>query len=493
MTTKKILLVADYGQDDLAFKEVQQRLYDEAAKINQSVQVDIVSVGAFNTAETAAVVAKAVEDGRYDVVYHNTAPRKDQKKGRVNNEGEPLAYAKVENSHGKEVQIVGVNSGNADTINTFFLLPSDTELFAVNCSNQTTQFRSRNIYPEHVIKALNGTIDLKDQLTIPQPENDTLVSQAKTKAEVLLADAYNHQLSRHGNSAKGYITIIGAKENAESTLDGISKNTSGAEVDFIPLKSSRGHSIEAGFVAAQLAFNSEEPGKRTLVALTKSENLQSTGELFRAELDNGARIITDDVSALVFAKDRVTQLVSYKADGRAVTADDSGALHIGGRAEPKSLAWLKLQAKLPEDIAITPAYTDGYGNVKLVVPHSQLLRTLDAKLNAGERVTTGIDVGNNSVDAQVAGGSFAVEEGNIALSRGSSGWKPSPSAEHPEFFAEIFKRGGNAAEALGYPQPGDSIRIARKNIEIGAPPQAVIAGGDALTVTSHAAEKGVVR
>src|SRR4051812_8839842 len=108
--TKKMLLVADYGHEDLAFKEVQERLYELARKAGQKIQVDIVSVGPFHTADTAAVVAQAAHDGKYDIIYHNTAPRKDLAKARANNDGEGIGYARYRAAGGKEVQIVGVIS-----------------------------------------------------------------------------------------------------------------------------------------------------------------------------------------------------------------------------------------------------------------------------------------------------------------------------------------------------------------------------------------------
>ena len=73
---QKILLVGDYGTSgDLAFNEVKQKLYELAAKKRIDIRIDTVGVDPFDTAMTAAVVAQAAEDGKYDVIYHNTAPR----------------------------------------------------------------------------------------------------------------------------------------------------------------------------------------------------------------------------------------------------------------------------------------------------------------------------------------------------------------------------------------------------------------------------------
>jgi hypothetical protein len=461
--TKKLLLVADYGKDDLAFKEVTQRLYELAQKAGQRISIDIVSVDAFNTAQTAAVVAKAAEDGRYDIIYHNTAPRKDIKKARVNNDGEGLIFARHV-SGGRETLIVGVNSGDEQTVNTSALLSPERVpdgIYHVKSDTRGSQFRSRDVFPPHVINALTGTIALENKpFQPPAPLDEDKVRSARADAEKLLADAYTRQLSRHGDASASYVTVVARRDTAAELVHENARRFHDAEIDLLPLKSDKNEWIEAGFAAAQLALNSEQPQKRTLVVLPgKNFHLDDATELFEARLDNGARILTSDLRSLIFAKGRIVEAQSNF-----------------------TLQQLNEVAKLPADI--TPAYTDGYGNVKLAVRHAELLGRLgigqqdgQIRIKAGERGVTSVQVGGKNSDAYVASGSFAVHDGEVALSKGSSGW-PTRKGGEPgvENFAEIFLRGGNASKALDIPQPGDPVTIKLKTVQRGLPPGSVVDG-----------------
>lgn len=444
---KKVLLVADYGKNDLAFKEVTQVLYHLAQKAGLNITVDIVSVDPFNTAQTAAVVAQAAESGRYDMIYHNTAPRKDIKKARHNNDGEGIIFADYKGTR-QNTLIVGVNSGNADTVNTSALLPAERipgGVQLINCDTKGSQFRSRDVFPPHVIAALTGEIELKDPADIPQPSDKALVRAANEQAKQLLDDAYAHQLSRHGDASKRYVTVISRDSGAEALLRDVAGHHPGAEVDLLPLKSTQNQWIEAGFAAAQLALNSKDGAQRTVVILPgENDTLGDAPRLYEAVLDNGATLITSDLRTLTFARNRIVESRSSF-----------------------TLAELDGVAKLPADI--TPAYTDGYGNIKLAIRHDDLLEKLgysDHPVGEGERGVTAVRVNNHEKEAYVgnpnARGSFAVQDGEFALSSGSSGWAASASDTDKAFFAEIFLRGGNASQALGIPQPGDAISIQRK-------------------------------
>jgi hypothetical protein len=457
--TKKILLVADYGDNDLAFKEVTQKLYELAQQAGQFITVDIVSVDAFNTAQTAATVAQAAEDGRYDLIYHNTAPRKDIKKSRVNNDGEFLAFAR-HSKNGKHTDIVGVYSGDEDTINTFALLPSDRipdGVFKTKSDTQGSQFRSRDVFPPHVIDALSGNIRLEpNNITPPSPANVQLAQSSAADAKQRLAKAYDNQLSRHGDATAAYVTVVAPKAACDDIIQDIGARYSGAEIDALPLKSEKNPWVEAAFAGTQLALNSTQGAARTVMLLPDGKKLSEAEQPYEATLDNGAKIITSDLRALTFAKGRIDYSKSN------VTA-----LQVYATALPSP---------------VTPAYTDGYGNVKLALRHREVLDKLgigDSKttIGAGERGVTEVTVGGNSSEAFVASGSFAVADGEVALSKGSSGWPAQKDGEADrDNFAEIFLRGGNASRALGIPQPGDDISITLKHIERGLNPGSVVDG-----------------
>ncbi len=145
-TTYFIHLVADYGVGDPSFGEVIQKL----KMLDRSLQVYPTSVPALSTIATGFWIAQYALYNTFEglAVYSNTAPRKDIKHARDNNHGEILVYAKLKN----EVPIIAVNAG----FNLSFIKTEIVEFNEVNVLNKGSQFRSRDFYPEAVIKILNG-------------------------------------------------------------------------------------------------------------------------------------------------------------------------------------------------------------------------------------------------------------------------------------------------------------------------------------------------
>ena len=139
--------IADYGQktgfDDLAFSEVDRCLTEEFALRGMDFPfIKNLSVTPFNTIETGFDVAQLAHNSKLGVahiVYHNTAPRKDELSARSNNAGEFLAVAELDNG----VRIIGVYGGY-----TFSFL--NTKVYRVKCSAEGSQFRSRDIFPSCV-------------------------------------------------------------------------------------------------------------------------------------------------------------------------------------------------------------------------------------------------------------------------------------------------------------------------------------------------------
>ena len=142
--TYYIDFIADYGEktgiDDLAFSEVDRRLMEEFLVLNLPMPtVKNLSVHPFNTIETGFVVAQLAHNsklGQNHIVYHNTAPRKDELAARTNNAGEFLAVAELPNG----VRVIGVYGGY-----TFSFL--DAKVYKVKCAIDGSQFRSRDVFP----------------------------------------------------------------------------------------------------------------------------------------------------------------------------------------------------------------------------------------------------------------------------------------------------------------------------------------------------------
>ena len=136
--------IADYGEktgvDDLAFSEVDRRLMEEFAVRGMAFpMVKNLSVNPFNTIETGFVVAQLAYNSKLNaahIVYHNTAPRKDELSARSNNAGEFLAVTELPNG----VRVIGVYGGY-----TFSFL--GTKTYRVQCATDGSQFRSRDVFP----------------------------------------------------------------------------------------------------------------------------------------------------------------------------------------------------------------------------------------------------------------------------------------------------------------------------------------------------------
>jgi hypothetical protein len=504
---KNIVLVADYGKDDLAFKEVTQRLYEQAAEAGEAIHVDIVSVDSFDTAQTAAVVAQIAEKGTFNgrkvhTVYHNTAPRRDEDKERVNNDGEFLAYAAVQADTGNTVQVVGVYSGNEKNVNTFALLNENRHqgVFRTTSDTDGSQFRSRDKFPPYVIAALNGTIELTGAaLAVPQPLDANLVGAAWQKAFDIVSDAEAHQFNVPGDTAKGYITVIADPANIREVLTNVAATANGAEIDAIPLKSEPPHWVEASFIAGQLALNATRPQGRTLISLKNSRSLESAAFLFEGELDNGSYFISDAVEDFGLVADRLKHgnvKFYLGSPSHSISFTEQGVPVIAGQSTLTSVADIKSYTAIHDT---TIAYRDGYGNLKLAGSHTNLLQQRGLKdtqgewtLQAGERAYLKADIGGTEHEALVASGSFSVPNNTLAFSAGSSGWNLTATPDDGRFsFAELFWRGGSAAKEFAgvnatLPGPGNKVTILlTPEIRQAPPTPTVAAKGATLTGPAH--------
>jgi S-adenosylmethionine hydrolase len=163
-----IHLIADYGVGDGAFSEVIQKL----RLLIPDCQVVPTSVPKFSTLATGfwTYQLSTVNPVPSMVIYTNTAPRKDRKTGRQENEGERLLYAKLNNG----AEIVGVNAGFCFS----FVKPVIAEFREISVANKGSQFRSRDFYPDAVADVALGTRKLLgdplDLSVIPDPPDDRI-------------------------------------------------------------------------------------------------------------------------------------------------------------------------------------------------------------------------------------------------------------------------------------------------------------------------------
>jgi len=136
--SKLLHLIADYGKNDPAFHEVEQRLLSLYSDFN----IIETSVPSFNTVATGFWIYQfgLGQHPKGMMIYSNTAPRKDDKNSRTENAGEHFIYAELKNG----VEILAVNAGFCFS----FIKPYIKKLKALNVKNQGSQFRSRDFYPQ---------------------------------------------------------------------------------------------------------------------------------------------------------------------------------------------------------------------------------------------------------------------------------------------------------------------------------------------------------
>ena len=131
-------IIADYGQGDLAFAEVAQRIKSYLP----DAEPVFTPVPAFSTLAAGFCVAQLGlnEAPAGTIIYHNVAPREDAEEAREDNAGERLAFARLPTG----VRVIGVNAGHAFS----FVRDAAEELRWAAVSAEGSQFRSRDLFPQ---------------------------------------------------------------------------------------------------------------------------------------------------------------------------------------------------------------------------------------------------------------------------------------------------------------------------------------------------------
>jgi len=143
-------VIADYGQGDLAFAEVAQRLklyVPDAAPTPTPVPPFATLAAGFCIAQLGLNDAPPGT-----LIYHNVAPRADDEAARADNAGERLACALLPTG----VRVVGVNAGYAYA----FLRDVADELRWVAVPAAGSQFRSRDLFPRAAAAIALGRLDV---------------------------------------------------------------------------------------------------------------------------------------------------------------------------------------------------------------------------------------------------------------------------------------------------------------------------------------------
>jgi S-adenosyl-l-methionine hydroxide adenosyltransferase len=107
-------------------------------------------------------------------------------------------------------------------------------------------------------------------------------------------------------------------------------------------------------------------------------------------------------------------------------------------------------AQIPDVPLDRVAWVDGYGNIKTTIPAHSIDLQPEAKVV--------IRIGDIVSDAVYSDGSFRVSEGTLAFAPGSSGW-PAVEGGEPQYWMELFLRGGNAWERFGKPRINQQVTL----------------------------------
>ncbi|MHB1830387.1 MAG: hypothetical protein ACYCO0_03250 [Candidatus Micrarchaeaceae archaeon] len=169
----QVFVIADYGREDPAFIEVNQFI----SNLIHEADVQKVCVEPFSTTQTgfwayqlalnhSKLMSLPGGDAFKTYLFLNTAPRKSSPKPQKDNEGERLAYARLDNG----MEVVGVLSGESFS----FIKPMIKNLRTVDVPDHGSQFRSRDIFPFALRDITEGNYSCLGRKitlgTIPEPE-----------------------------------------------------------------------------------------------------------------------------------------------------------------------------------------------------------------------------------------------------------------------------------------------------------------------------------
>lgn len=212
--------------------------------------------------------------------------------------------------------------------------------------------------------------------------------------------------------------------------------------------------VAAGFCSAQLALN-DGPADMTVfvnVAPRRDDTAarkDNAGEgLVLVTLTNGRRVVA------VNAGHSLSFLAPHAESIRLLAVANEGSQFRSRDIYPEALARVLQQDETvlgqelsPADIPTAPssavAYVDGFGNIKLTLEAA-------AELPAGDRVS--VTIAGKTQHAWIKEAGFAVPQGDLALSIGSSGWQG-------RRYRELFLRGGSAWDLFGRPPPESEVHF----------------------------------
>ncbi len=217
--------------------------------------------------------------------------------------------------------------------------------------------------------------------------------------------------------------------------------------------------VATGFYLAQTACNSSLGERQIFYVNTaprrddRAARKNCAGEgLVYAELANGVQIIAVNSGySLSFIKGNALkiQALDIAAEGSQFRSRDVFPAALGWvvRDELDPRLGADVMGNIPDIPSSAVAYTDGYGNIKTTIDVNEIAHL------KGQKVA--VSIGEQTHDALVSNDIFAVEEGEMVVSAGSSGWRENSGSTRR--FVECVLRGGSAAERFGRPGGGSAV------------------------------------
>ena len=215
--------------------------------------------------------------------------------------------------------------------------------------------------------------------------------------------------------------------------------------------------LTAGFVVAQLALG-DGPDDRAVfhnVAPRRDDpaaRRDNDGErLLHALLPNGVQVVGVDAGhAFSFLAEAGAELrpIDVATAGSQFRSRDLFPAAAAAALRGEGLGEVLPAGSVPAVPSGRLAYVDGFGNLKTTIDEA------DAPPPGSEVEVTVAGVTRRAVRA---GGGFAVPQGGLAFSPGSSGWSlPDGSRRR---WMEAFLRGGSAHAAFDHPAVEAEVRV----------------------------------
>ncbi len=219
------------------------------------------------------------------------------------------------------------------------------------------------------------------------------------------------------------------------------------------------NTVATGFLVAQLGLAEEVAEKTVIYAncaprkdrLSARDKNEGEGLLFARSRTGVPLLVVNSGYSLSFIREDLSELWQLETprDGSQFRSRDIFPEYVG-RLLHNDLSFLQKELDPTSVIPAPPTarigYIDSFGNLKTTLRQGD---SHTASLEDGSRVF--ITINGIRRAATVAGGSFHVDEGDIAFAPGSSGF------DRP--FWEIFQRGGSACQTFGDPRAGAPIEI----------------------------------